>query len=93
MISVSDLVFMEIWFRLGRCAFPWFVHDQRTLELCEYHGLPYINIGSGNVSFGDILELTDKCNYTRFFSKYEENRWRLKYYLNQSGINDALGTF
>jgi hypothetical protein len=70
----------------------WFVHDQRTKELCEYHKLPFVKTGSGLLKIADISQVYEACDYNGFFEEYEKNRLRLKCYLAASGIEDALGS-
>jgi hypothetical protein len=67
----------------------WFAHDSRTLELCEYHGLPNIVTGAKplNLQLDDIVSAVD---YTSFFNKYSKNRAKLKDYLDSSGITNRL---
>jgi hypothetical protein len=75
-----------------QCGVPslWIVHDSRTQEFCDYHGLPQVPLGKLAVT-GKISDLFEEHYRTdRFARRYAEGYTRFHAYLEKHGIAHML---
>ncbi len=71
----------------GRPA-TWFVHDSRTLELCEKLALPQVTMESAlERPYRDILKSTD---FEPMFNALEENFERFNDFLRAADLPQIL---
>ncbi len=67
----------------------WIVHDTRTMELCDYHALPYLMLEDVE-KMTDISQLLEATDYALFEKAYGENYARLYSYVDDSGIAHTM---
>jgi hypothetical protein len=60
-------------------------HDSRTLELAEYHSIPYLQIGPDPLP--DPEELFDLADYDEFNQRHLETFERYLAFLNRNGLD------
>jgi len=67
----------------------WVVHDTRTMELCDYHALPYL-MREEVEKLRDISQLLEATDYGPFEKAYGENYARTYNYVNDSGMAHTM---
>lgn len=65
----------------------WIVHDMRTEELTKTLSLPAVSVKSEKFKRAKTIEhLIEACDYSEFYSKYNDNRARYLKFMAQNGI-------
>lgn len=67
----------------------WITHDQRTLELCEYHGLPSVPLERA-AQINNLEELVELADYSKYVSWFPDRYRRLYEYLERAALPHCL---
>ncbi len=67
----------------------WLTHDARTIEMCNYLGLPNMPARKLRADM-PLTDLAARCDFAKFRERYRANYLKMKSFLDEAGLQHQL---